>query len=174
MPILATLAAIGLTALFWVTRARLAADAISDLADLFGRGLGAIRRARFRARAEVHPVDAVEDPGLAAGTLAHAFLALGPALTVEARIEHVRAMQTHLGLHLGDAEEILALGDWFIGECGGPAPAVDRIARRLRRIGGPEALDPALRIASAVAARTGGLTDAQRDALARLRRVFGR
>ena len=49
-----------------------------------------------------------------------------------------------------------------------------RLARQLRKLGGNQALDPALQVINDVASATGGLNDTQRDALHDLSNIFRR
>ncbi|MBF9035583.1 hypothetical protein HKCCE2091_15150 [Rhodobacterales bacterium HKCCE2091] len=174
MPALLALAAIAGGIVFWILRARAASHAASELADMAGDVLGAARRFGFRRKANTHPVDAIDQESLAQGALSVAFLDLGPRQTDETRAAHLRALQSHLGLTLQEAEEILVLGPWFVNECRGPGPAVTRLGRRLMKLGGAQALDPALQVVNDVAATGPGLTDTQRDALHDLKVIFRR
>ncbi len=160
--------------LIWSYRIRAAKDAVDDLSDIASDVMAAARRLGFRRRPNTHPVDAIEEESLAAGALSVAFLDLGPRLTDEGRATHLRALQQHLGISLQDAEEMLVLGPFFVNECQGPLPAVSRLGRQLRKLGGNQALDPALQVINDVAGATGGLNDTQRDALHDLGTIFRR
>ncbi|PWK62091.1 hypothetical protein [Roseicyclus mahoneyensis] len=171
--LIAALALVGGVA-FWIYRARMAANAAKDLADLAGDVVSAARRFGFRRRYNEHPVDSVDDPVLAAGALSVAFLELGAAATADQRGDHLRALQRHLEVDLKTAEEILVMGHWLVNECNGPQPAVQRLGKRLMRLSGPEALAAPMTVVEEVAAAHGGLVDRQRDSLADLRRIFRR
>lgn len=174
MHILIGLAALIGGAVFWTLRARNAANAASELADMAGDVVAAARRLGFRRRYNQHPVDSVEDPVLAAGALTVAFLDLGATATAEQRRAHLLALQSHLDISLADAEEFLVMGHWLENECNGPAPAVSRLGKRLMKLGGSPALDAPLQIINDIATKHGGLTDSQRDALHDLRVIFRR
>lgn len=161
-------------AYFWMSRVRDAADMTSELVDFGSDLLGAARRWNFRRRNDVHPVEAVEEPELAAGALAVAFAGLGSLPTQEHRTALLKALQSELDLSLTDAEELVTLGQWLVNQCGSAEQAVPRLAKRLMRLGGAEALDPVLEIVRATASVDGGLTDKQREALADAARVFRR
>lgn len=158
-------------AMFWIYRMRAAADATREITDLASGVLGAARRWNFRRRYEGNPVDSIDDVRLAQGALTVAFAQLGRAPTQEEHHAHLRALQSHLRLDLTEAEELLTMGNWFVNECNGPAPAVTRIGKRLRKLGGDGALDPALLI---IQDGTAELSDRQRDALDDLRVIFRR
>lgn len=170
---------IGLAALvggiaFWIIRARMAANAASELADLAGTVMGAARRFGFRRRHDMHPVDCIDDTTLAAGALTVAFLDLGAAQTEETRNTHLLALQKHFVIDKAAAEELLVMGNWLVNECSGPAPATARLGKRLMKLTGSHALDAPLAVINDVASARGGLTDSQRDALHDLRRTFRR
>lgn len=166
-------AAVG-SIVFWLYRARMATNAASELAGMAGDVMSAARRFGFRRRSTQHPVTSIEDTGLAAGALTVAFLDLGASATSDQRKTHLRALQSHLDVGLKDAEELLILGNWMVNECNGPSPAVTRLGKRLMKLGGSDALDPALAVINDVARDHGGLTDGQRDALHDLRVIFRR
>ncbi|WP_224814555.1 hypothetical protein [Hasllibacter sp. MH4015] len=159
---------------FWVYRARMAATAASDLADMAGTVMGAARRFGFRRRHDMHPVDCIDDTTLAAGALTVAFLDLGQTQTEEMRRTHILALQKHFVIGKDEAEELLVMGHWLVNECSGPAPAVTRLGKRLMKLTGSHALDAPLQVINDVAGASGGLTDSQRDALHDLQRIFRR
>ena len=160
--------------LFWVWRARMAANAASELADIAGTMAGAVRRFGFRRRHDMHPVDCIEDNTLAAGALTVAFLDLGAAQTEQSRTKHLLALQSHFAIGKDEAGEILVMGHWMVNECNGPAPAVTRLGKRLMKLTGSHGLDAPLNVINDVASSQGGLTDTQRDALHDLQRIFRR
>lgn len=174
MHILIGLAALIGGVVFWTMRARNAASAASELADMAGDVMSAARRFGFNRRYNQHPVDSVEDATLAAGALTVAFLDLGASPTAEQRVTHLLALQSHLDVSRDGAEELLVMGNWLENECNGPGPALTRLGKRLMKLGGSAALDPALEVINRVARDHGGLTDTQRDALHELRVIFRR
>lgn len=174
MHILLGVAALVGTVVFWIIRARMAANAASEIADLAGTVMGAARRFGFRRRHDMHPVDSIEDTTLAAGALTVAFLDLGAAHTEETRKTHLLALQEHFVIDKATAEELLVMGHWLVNECNGPAPAVTRLGKRLMKLTGSHALDAPLKVINDVASTSGGLSNSQRDALHDLRRTFRR
>ncbi len=159
---------------FWIYRARMAANAASEIADIAGTVVGAARRFGFRRRHDMHPVDCIDDATLAAGALTVAFLDLGPAQTEEIRKAHLLALQQHFAIEKVEAEELLVMGHWLVNECNGPAPATTRLGKRLMKLTGSHALDAPLKVINDVAGASGGLIDSQRDALHDLRTIFRR
>lgn len=171
MPILmAIIGALG-AAVFWYYRARNAASAAHEIKDGVETAIGAVRRWSFRRKYEGNPVDAIDQPALAQGALTIAFAQLGAAQTTQQRNEHLRALQSALRVDLTASEELFVMGNWFVNECGGPSPAVTRIAKRLMRLSGEDGLDPALSVISDI---TDELTDRQRDALHDIKVIFRR
>ena len=173
MPFILALLAIAGGALFWLTRARNAAEVTSELADAAATVLGAARRFSFRHQANRHPVDCIEDPKIAIGGLATAFLELDAFPTADQKQRLHFALQSVLKLPLSEAEELVILGHWFVTQCGGASPAVSRLARRLNRLNGVEGLTRSLAVVQAMATpNTGGLTTQQTEALDEIRRIF--
>lgn len=174
MHILIAIGTIVMGILIWSYRIRAAREAVDDLSDLASDVMAAARRLGFRRRPDTHPVDAIEETTLAAGALSVAFLDLGTRQTEEGRAVHLRSLQSHLGISLEEAEEMLVLGPFFVNACQGALPAVTRLGRQLRKLGGDDALDPALQVINDVASAGGGLNDTQRDALHDLKNIFRR
>ena len=171
MPILLALLGLVAAGAYWLYRMRDAADATREIADVAGTALGAVKRWNFRRTHSGNPVDQIDQPLLAQGTLAAAFAELGPPPTAEDRAALLSSLQRHLRIELDAAEEILVIGHFFSNECGGPAAAVERIGRRLRRLGGDGGLDLALAVISDA---TEHVTERQREALVDLKRIFRR
>lgn len=174
MHILIGLAALIGGVVFWVIRARMAANAAGELADIAGTVMGAARRFGFRRRHDMHPVDCIEDTTLAQGALTVSFLDLGAAQTEEIRAKHLIALQQRFAIEKPAAEELLVMGHWLVNECNGPAPATTRLGKRLMKMTGSHGLDAPLAVINDVASAHGGLTDSQRDALHDLKRIFRR
>ncbi len=156
---------------FFLIRARTAVDVADDIADMTQTALGAARRFGFRRRANQHPVESIEDPKLAAAGLATAFLHLGGLPTADGQSSLLQGLQSGLDVSMKDAEELAALGQFFVQACQGPDAAVPRIARKLNKLGGTEALMPAM-AAIKVIAGDGDMTVQQTEALDEIKRVF--
>ncbi|KMW56441.1 hypothetical protein AIOL_001395 [Candidatus Rhodobacter oscarellae] len=173
MPFLIALLGIAGAVIFWMYRARDAANAASDLADMAGDVVSAARRFGFRRRYNTHPVDSIEDADLAVGGLGVAFLQLGGTPTAEQRAALLISLQSQLGLDREKAEELDVLGQWFVNECNGPAPAVSRLSKRLFKLSGAEQFETVIGVAGDVGAANGGeLSDQQRDALGDIKNAF--
>ncbi|MEL6952181.1 MAG: hypothetical protein AAFN09_03980 [Pseudomonadota bacterium] len=174
MHILIGLAALIGGALMWVWRIKMAKEAASELSDMASDVMAAARRLGFRRRRQGHPVESIDDAQLAAGALSVALVELGPRLTQEAHIAHLRSLQSHLSMDLTTAEETQTLGHWLVSTCDGPVNAIARIGRQLYTLAGAQSLDAPLKVVGDVAGQMGGLNDAQREALEDLQRIFKR
>lgn len=172
MPILIFLATVAGGAAIWFWRARSAADAAREVGALGRDAVGYARQWNFKRRTGVHPVDAIEDAAVAEAALATVLTELGGLPTAEDRAALLRAIQSRLDVPVAEAEELAALGHWLGQQCGGPASAVPRLARRLSKIEGPAALDDVAALAE-IALR-GEPNDAQADALAEIARRLAR
>lgn len=156
---------------FFVIRARNAADIASELVGAAADVQAAARRFGFRRRANIHPVEAVDDPNVAATLVAVSFLELDDYPTDDAKTRLIRALQTEFDVSVTDAEELCVLGRWLMTECQGPQPALTRGARRLYKLTGANDFTALMTVLSAIAPEN-GLTDRQRDALDDLKRAF--
>jgi len=160
-------------AYFWMMRARNAAEMTHELADIAGDVMAAARRFGFRRRHNTHPVESIEDPQLCIGALGVAFLQLGGMPTTEQKAGLLRSLQSRLNLNLEKAEELDVLGQWFVNECKGPQPAVQRISKRLYTLTKSEHLEVTMGVVTdTVAAGSGDLSERQREALHDVKRAF--
>ncbi|MEO0938425.1 MAG: hypothetical protein AAFY38_09750 [Pseudomonadota bacterium] len=161
---------IAIAAYVWAGRARAAADIANDLAQLPAEARAAARRWNFKRRTDVHPVEAIEDPRLAIAGLAAGFLELDDLPTREGRERMDAALRDQLRLTEAEAEELTTLGAWFVRECGGPQPAISRLARKLYRMDKGASLPSLMAILTGIAEDT--LSRRQSDALEDIRRAF--
>lgn len=168
MPFILALLSAAAVAYFWFNRARNAADLAGDLANAANDVRLAARRFGFRRRANIHPVESIEDPDVAVAALAAAFLELDDLPTAEQRA----ALESGLALPQKDAAELTVLGHWFVGECGTPGQAVARISRKLFKLNGADSFEPLMDVLGAVAAAGNGLSYNQKDALEDVKRAF--
>lgn len=125
------LIAIATAAYFLIIRARNAAEMTHELMDVADDVRAAARRLGFRRNKAQHPVEAIEDPSLAAATLALAYLEIDGLPTEERKNALLLALQSRLELSLKEAEEMVLLANWLIQECQGPQPAIARVSRKL-------------------------------------------
>lgn len=63
-----------------------------------------------------------------------ASLSLDGAPTQDQRDAVLRGLQSRLDLNLDEARDMIVLGDWLIGQCGGPTPAAARMLKRLSKL----------------------------------------
>lgn len=172
MPYLIGLLVVLAGAWFWINRARQAAQGAQELADMAGDVLSAARRFGFRRRANIHPVESIEDTGLAIAGAGMAFMELGGLPSAEQQDALAISLQSRLDMAKDKADEALILGRWLVTECGGAEPAITRLSRRLYRMD-TGALTPLMSVLKDVAAASrGGMSDKQRDAVEEIARAF--
>jgi hypothetical protein len=173
VPFILGLIAIAVGGYVWMNRARNAAYVARDLADMAGDVLGAARRFGFRRQANIHPVESLEDAGVAVAALGIGYLELAGLPRAEQHDALVRSLQVHLQMSHDVAAEAVILGRWLITECGGPVPGIDRLARRLKKLR-PTGFVDLMAVIKDVSEAGGGTTSPrQGEALAGLARVFG-
>ena len=173
MPIILT--ALGLLAsfYFYYMRARGAARAASDIVDVIGDAGAAVRRFRFKRRANVHPVESVEEPEIAIAALAAAFVELDrmPTKDLWDRLSEVIGQEFQVSRD--EAEELSVLGRWLVAQCGTAPAAVTRLSKKLYRLSGSASATPLLVIVQNTLAPQGGdLSDQQREALHDVQRAL--
>ena len=174
MPFVIALIGIVIAAYFWMQRARTAADAARELTGVAQDVMSAARRFGFRRKANVHPVETLEDPDVAIAAAGIAFLELGGLPTAEQHDRLLTSLQSHLGQSVSRAEEALILGRWLVGECGGPQPGLSRMARRLYKLRGADSFQPLMAVLKDVAAagRDGAISPRQSDALTEIALLY--
>ncbi len=173
MPILLALIGVAVTAYIWMNRAKRGADIAGELIDAAADVKNAARRFGFRRRANQHPVDGIDDPKLAIGGLAVAFLEMDDLPTADARAQMDLSLRKHLAIDGETAQEITVLGRWFVEECNGPVQAFPRLAKKLNRLDGASYFNDLMAVLTDITQSTeGGPSPRQSDALADLARIF--
>ncbi len=169
--ILGLIALIG-GAYFWANRIRNAADMTRDLGDLAGDALGAARRFGFSKRANVHPVESLDDSSVATAGTALAFLELGGLANKDQHESLIRSIRTHLGMNHSDAEEAIILARWLITESGGASSGLTRLGKRLHKLSGHDGFAPLMAILNDIGSENGSLSVQQKEALHEIAQVF--
>ncbi|WP_238367048.1 hypothetical protein [Mesobacterium pallidum] len=173
MPFLIAALGIAAAAWFYVIRARNAHHIATELMEAANDVRLAARRFGFTRRSSQHPVEALDDHRLAIAALGEAFVELDDLPTAEQRRALAASLGRATGLTLADAEEMLILGRWLVGQCGGAVQAIPRIGRKLYKLRGAEGFQPLIDVVQATAqAGTGQLSPSQKEALEDLRRAF--
>ncbi len=157
----------------WLGRAKSAAHLADDVADMAGSVIGAANRWNFRRTHDKHPVECIDEQNIAFGALAVAFLELGGMPTTDDKAGMNVSIRSQLRISAEDADEVMVLGHWLVGQCGTVDAAVTRIGRRLFKLTGPRGLIPVREVIDDMVARSNKpLTAGQQDALAELDRIF--
>ena len=173
MPFIIALLGLAVAAYFWMNRARRGGEIAADLMDMGADVKNAARRFGFRRKANQHPVDSIDDPNLAIGGLAAAFLELDDLPTSDARAKMDISLRKHLKLTGEEAQEVAVLGRWFVETCGGASPAFERLAKKLRHLEGGASFEVLMGILNDCAnASAQGASARQRDVLGDLARIF--
>jgi len=146
MPFIIGLVGIIVAAYFWANRIRNAGNVARDIADMAGDVRLAARRFGFARQANVHPVESIEEPNIAAAAIADAFVALDDMPSKDQQQIMLVQLRSVLRVNQEEAEELLVLGTWLVNECGGPMQAITRITKKLYKLEGSDALTPMLQI----------------------------
>lgn len=174
MPVILAVIAAITGVLFFIMRARNAADAATELFDMANDVRLAARRFGFRRQTNLHPAESIEDVNIAIAGIASAFLELDDLPTADQREALAWEMSKTLNLSKDDADELCILGRWMVSECGGADPAIARLSRKLFRMDGAASFTPLLTVVSGTLGQSanGGLNSKQTDALDDVKRAF--
>lgn len=171
LPILIALLAAAGGIIWWWIRSN-PRDALSLADDAITVVRNAPRKIAFRRQAREHAVEGIDDARLAVATIAEAFLQLDDLPTREARQRLHGALRRLYNLTAEEAEEMDVLARWLQDQCGSPAAAITRVARRLYKIDGDKAWDE---LTDALGAASGNtMSQRQEEAIAELRIAFKR
>lgn len=78
----------------------------------------------------------------------------------------ISSLRANLHASHDDAEALAVLGRWLVGECGGAAQAVPRLARKLYKLSGQDHFNAVAQSLQMIAKfGSGTLSDKQKDAL---------
>ncbi|MEO9863226.1 MAG: hypothetical protein ABJO29_07750 [Yoonia sp.] len=145
-------------------------DALNVASDTVTTIRNAPRRLAFRRQTNVHPVESIDDPEVAVGTMAMAFIGLDD-LPSKDQYDHLHLLlRSKLRCSEEDAKELQVYGRWVIQQCGGEVEAFDRVARRLKKLNGTDYLSVAQDIFGELA--KDGLTERQQEAISDLMRIL--
>lgn len=171
MPFVIAVLGILAAAYFWANRMRDAGNMVGDLADMAGDVKAAARRFGFSRRHNEHPVESIDDPNIAAATIAQAFVQLDHQPTQEMLSRMNIQLRSVLRVDAQTSEELQVLGAWLVNECQGPQPAITRTGRKLFKMEGSQALKPLTEILNGI---VGGdvKSDRQTEALQELAVIF--
>lgn len=173
MPFIMAVLALAAGGFFWMNRARNAAYFASDLADMAQDVMGAARRFGFRRRANMHPVECLDDAGIAIAALGIAYLELDGLPRAEQQEALQRSLQVNVGQSYEQAAEALTFGRWLVTQCGGPLPGIDRLSRRLWKLRGADSFPDLMAVIQDVSDSGGARPSArQKEALEGIARVF--
>lgn len=172
MPVLLAILSALTVAGIWYYRMQAAKDAADTLLDAANDVRLAARRFGFNMRHKSHPADNVDDPRLAAAGIVLAIAGMDSDLTEDELDALNRQCQSKFDISADEAEEIIILGRWLVGQCVNKDEAVRRLTRRVVEKAGPAAAPDLLDMISQVAG-SGLDIDRAQDALATIRRLFG-
>ncbi len=167
--ILGALAAAGI----WYWRLRNAGEIARDLTEVANDVRLAARRFGFRRRANVHPVDCIDDARMAAAGIVMGIAEMDGALT-EAEIRTASLQfQSVFDTPKDEADELVTFGRWIANQSPSREEGVRRLSKRLLALAGLEVGSDLVRMVQTVATADGGaLNEDASDALQTIRRYF--
>lgn len=173
MPVLIALIGAAITAYIWMNRAKQGAEIAGDLINTAADVKNAARRFGVRRCANQHAGEGIDDPKLAIGGRAVAFLEMDDLPTSDARAQMNMSLRKHLNLNAETAQEMAIRGSWFTEECNGPFQAFPRLAKKLYRLDGASSFNGLMAVLTDITQTSdGGPSTRQPEALADLARVF--
>ncbi|MEM1387093.1 MAG: hypothetical protein AAF748_02490 [Pseudomonadota bacterium] len=172
MPII--IAALGLLATVYVyyRRSQGIARTAADVVDVIDGARLGVRRFRFQRKANTHPAEAIDDPLIAVGGIAAAFVELDPMPTKDSWDRLTLNLAREFRLSAEEAQELSVLGRWFVTQCGTPPAAITRLSKKLYRLNGTQDALTLLAVIQHTLVPAGErLSDQQREALYDLKRI---
>ena len=158
----------------WIWRARNAASAASELVDVADDLRAAVRRFGFNRKANVNPLDDIEDVRLAGAGILVAFANMDDVLSREEIAAIARECGTAFEVETAEAEQITAYGRWLIQQSNNMDEAIRRLGRNLEtKLSAAEKQQLFGMIERVAGLEGGGLSDAQRYAMVQLSRQLG-
>lgn len=156
------LAVIGF-AIYWIWKIRNAAAVAKDVVEVADDVRAAVRRFGYRRHADQHPLDAVEDPRLAAAGILAAIAKMDGDYTREQMTmiqnECIRVFEASSK----EAEDFAAGGRWLAQQLSNPDEVIRRLARKLSGTLAPAESTQLLAMVERVASVEGdGVSDPQR------------
>lgn len=153
--------------IFWTSRARDAAQAGRAAAEAVGDAASALRRFGFRRKANVNPLDAEEDPRLAAVAAMASVARMEGERSAEQSAYLAETAERLFQSPPEEARDMASYGFWLSAQAE-PEEALRRLQRNLaRRLDDAEWLEFSAALRGA-AELDGPATDRQKAALARL------
>lgn len=132
----------------------------------------ALNHLAFWQSADAHSVEDIEDPRVAIASIAFGFIELDDLPTQEQHKRLAVFLRTKLDFEVDQAAETLEFARWLLTECDGPAFAIEKLGRRLRKLGGSQSWPLLKDILDGVT--EGGLSAKQRVALEDLKTAVKR
>ncbi|GAB4392613.1 MAG: hypothetical protein Tsb0032_08940 [Kiloniellaceae bacterium] len=155
----------------WLWRAHTAARAAGELMESADDIRAALRRFGYRRKANVNPLDGIDDSRLAAAGILAAFANMDGGLGRAEIAAIARECGAAFHCDATEAEQIGAYGRWLIQQSANMDEAVRRLARNLEGKLTEAEKDQLMEMVERVASIEGGnLTDGQRYTLGQLAR----
>ncbi len=171
MHIILALAGVAAVVGVWLWRAHTAARAAGELMDTADDVRAALRRFGYRRKANVNPLDGIDDSRLAATGILAAFANMDGGVGREEIAAIARECAAAFHCDAAEAEQIGAYGRWLIQQSGNMDEAVRRLARNLEGKLTEAEKDQLMEMITRVASIDGGeLSDSQRYTLGQLAR----
>lgn len=177
MHILLGVLAVAGAIIFWILRARAAADATRELVDVADDVRAAVRRFGLRRSAGRHPAETVEDTRLAAAGVLASIARLEGDPSAETIKRIAVECQATFRCGVDEAKDIAAFGRWLASQSQCPDDALRRCLRRLVHLSTPEdraqlASDMDGMMTRIVSADAGEVSNVARHAIAQATRTL--
>jgi uncharacterized tellurite resistance protein B-like protein len=169
MHILAAIGAALGVALFVLWRMQQASNAVRDVADAAGEVRSLFRRWSWRRKANVNPLDLVEDPREAATVMMVIVAQTDGALTDKERAVIQAQISEHFGATSRQADELMARGRWLVQHSVDASEVFRRLAPSIRKSCSVSEREDLIGMLKAVAAAEGPIDEPLQKDIANLR-----
>ncbi|WP_150525055.1 TerB family tellurite resistance protein [Roseibium sediminis] len=166
--VLGVLAAVG----FWYYRLQNAASGVKAISEAALDIQAAARRFGFRQRANLHPVDSIEDARTAATTLLVLVATDDGSLSVREEDAILQQVSEVFGASKAEATELFQFSRWLSEQSKNPDDMARRLIKRTLHLGGPDTLPDLKRMVAAVGeADTGELSENSKQIIEKIKQL---
>ena len=168
LAVLGALAAVG----FWYYRLQNAANGVKAISEAAMDIQAAARRFGFRQRANLHPVDSIEDARTAATTLLILVATDDGSLSAREEDAILKQVSEVFEASRSEATELFRFSRWLSEQSNNPDDMARRLIKRTLHLGGPDVLPDLKRMVTAVGqVDTGELSENTKQVLEKIKQL---
>lgn len=172
MPILIMLLGALGTAVFWIYRAKSASRDAQELLNVANDVRLAARRFGFKRKANVHPVNSIEDARLAAAGIMAITAEMDGAITRAEQDEMAVQAKNVFNCSAAEVDEFVVFGRWIASQGANRDETLRKLIKRVIELGGKDVVPDLVEMVTAVGSADTGTPDSNvAEIITRLQRA---